>query len=401
MEKKEKKINFVLMIYFLILLLGLFQLRPMNILGNIEPKLMSYEEIQEIANTLVLGGIFFVPILSGLAASSLILAIYEFLKDKRGQDLLKFFIPKEKIHKINDLGSFITSLLSTVEVQAFMIFLVGFTLFRIFISLSMAHGETVIGILYLFAIPISFALPLILAAISIYFLKSKIDINIFLFCFVYGLFIAMIVLFLNEQLLSGVSDFFGMFKSLIFSPVMEEFLKGLLIIVLATRKDFVSIKDFALAAILIGLGFAAFENFLYFVAKVSPYIYGMSYWTSLIIYRSVFNLLAHGLFTFSLGFFIYLYKQGHFELHSALPLGLFFAFLTHSMFNFSAIVDVVSIKEFKFPFIIFNPFIVVVMFIGFTYFVIHFNNEELQNSKQTPTKKNTRTKKLTNKKTRI
>ncbi|MEM3610305.1 MAG: PrsW family glutamic-type intramembrane protease [Candidatus Anstonellales archaeon] len=352
----------------------------MNILTAIEPKLMTYEEIENIANTLVLAGIIFVPLLSGISASSIILAFYEFLKLNCGswKHLLRLFIPKEKLNSLRDIGTFLTSFLATVEVQVFMLFLIAFTLFRIFLILSTNYGQMILGILYLFAIPIAFAIPIILAAIFIIFIKPKTDLNIFVFCFIYGIFIAMITLYLNEML-QNLSDnnLTSIMKPLIISPIIEEFMKGILILVLATRKEFNSLKDFLLASLLLGFGFSAFENFLYFVAKISPYIYGLNYWTNLIIYRSIFNLIAHGLFTFYLAYFIYLFKNRQIELFHALVLGFFFAIITHSLFNFSAMIDIVSVNTYRIPFLFFNPLIVVILFLVFLWIIYHDSKNDL------------------------
>ncbi|MEM2974234.1 MAG: PrsW family intramembrane metalloprotease, partial [Candidatus Micrarchaeia archaeon] len=158
------------------------------------------------------------------------------------------------------------------------------------------------------------------------------------------------------------------FGSMIISPVSEEVLKAIGVYIMGCHRQTENMLDGLLYGFAVGVGFAAVENWFYFVSKMNPLSIGVEAWLLSILYRSIFNTIAHGCFTAFIGAFIGIIKarprmEGYHYL-GLLP-GLFVAIILHMIFNLSAFLDIVAVETFKTAVLFFNPLLVVTVGIGF------------------------------------
>ncbi len=189
--------------------------------------------------------------------------------------------------------------------------------------------------------------------------------------FMWGAFSAVIAFFANS-LLSGIFNFAGfdlasaygvVFATAVASPLIEEVVKGIGIYLGSRHHAFDSVPTGMLLGFACGIGFSFVENWFYFTSRTTPYELGFAGWVALIIYRSFFNSLSHGIFSGTVGGFIgYIKSHPGFarKYHVGVIPGILFAILLHSIFNSSAIIDTLAISQYNFAFFIFNPFVAVV-----------------------------------------
>jgi RsiW-degrading membrane proteinase PrsW (M82 family) len=150
--------------------------------------------------------------------------------------------------------------------------------------------------------------------------------------------------------------------------VVEEGIKTLGLSFLSFHHEFDDALDGLLYGFAIGVGFAMMENWFYFISRVDPIMVGIDAWVSVILYRSLFNTIAHGCFTGLAGVLLGALKsRDKFKqyYHIALLPGVFIAILLHIAFNFTAYLDVVSVSDFRAILVSFNPALVTAVAFAF------------------------------------
>ncbi|VVB73572.1 Protease prsW family protein [uncultured archaeon] len=194
--------------------------------------------------------------------------------------------------------------------------------------------------------------------------------------FMWGVLAAFIAFFINSALLYLFGKGAGMLPlvltsvigSMIISPVVEEIIKAFGLTFISLHHEFDDALDGLLYGFAIGIGFAMMENWFYFIARVDPIMVGIDAWVSVILYRSLFNTIAHGCFTGLAGVLLGVLKsRDRFKqyYHIALLPGIFIAILLHIAFNFTAYLDVVAMSDFRTILVSFNPALVIAIAFAF------------------------------------
>jgi RsiW-degrading membrane proteinase PrsW (M82 family) len=198
--------------------------------------------------------------------------------------------------------------------------------------------------------------------------------------FMWGVLAAFIAFFANGAILFLFGKSAGalplvltsVIGSMIISPVVEEIIKAFGLSVISLHHEFDDALDGLLYGFAIGVGFAMMENWFYFIARVDPIMVGIDAWVSVILYRSLFNTIAHGCFTGLAGVLLGtlksrdVFKQYY---HIALLPGIFIAILLHIAFNFTAYLDIVSLSDFRTILVSFNP--ALVMAVAFAFVIVY------------------------------
>lgn len=130
--------------------------------------------------------------------------------------------------------------------------------------------------------------------------------------------------FLND---SSVLDFNS---KVIFAPFVEEFMKGIFLLMTFSNKRFDNITDGLVYGGAIGLGFGMTENFLYFIGFGTT----ASAWFQLVVIRSVFSAVLHCIATASFGAFLGIAKFRSGNKILFILGGYFTAVLMHASWNF-------------------------------------------------------------------
>lgn len=126
-------------------------------------------------------------------------------------------------------------------------------------------------------------------------------------------------------------DMINYLESVMFAPVYEEFAKASFLVWSASRKKFDNMTDGLVYGAAIGLGFAMTENYMYFIRYHSSF----SEWISLVLVRSLFSGVMHGLATGIIGGVIGATKfRSTFSKAILIPSGVISAFIVHAMWNF-------------------------------------------------------------------
>lgn len=144
--------------------------------------------------------------------------------------------------------------------------------------------------------------------------------------------------------------FFGIVFSLTFSsalgsnefddavyiaPIVEECAKGIFLLFTARNRRFDNITDGVVYGMAIGLGFGMTENFMYFLGAS-----GVDEWVFLVIVRTLFSALMHGMATGTFGAFVGFTKFRLPSLRIPLRLiGLFLAMGMHGFWNYSVSIN--------------------------------------------------------------
>ncbi|MCX8202436.1 MAG: PrsW family intramembrane metalloprotease [Candidatus Micrarchaeota archaeon] len=194
--------------------------------------------------------------------------------------------------------------------------------------------------------------------------------------FVYGIFAALIAFFLNNLImyLAGKGPemiplaLMTAIISIVASPIIEEFLKLFGLALFSRHHEFDDALDGLLYGFAIGIGFAMYENWFYFVGNLDPLTSGIDSWISIIVYRSFFNTLAHGCFVAFAGMLLgYLKSRENYRpyYHFGLIPGLFVAILLHLIFNITAYLDIVNIGGYRAIVASYNPSFVIAISIVF------------------------------------
>lgn len=117
--------------------------------------------------------------------------------------------------------------------------------------------------------------------------------------------------------------------AIITAPVVEEFTKGIFLLIMSLRRGFDGVVDGIVCGGAIGLGFGMTENFMYFVSSGEN-------WIMLVIVRTLFSAVMHGLAQATFGGFVGLAKFKPIGLKFFLiPFGYFCAVLLHFAWNLS------------------------------------------------------------------
>lgn len=93
-----------------------------------------------------------------------------------------------------------------------------------------------------------------------------------------------------------------LFNRVVNAPLTEELAKGILLLIVSKSKKFDGVVDGVVYGGAIGLGFGMTENFMYFLGA-KPDV-----WLSVVIVRTLFSAVLHGVATATLGGFIGLAK---------------------------------------------------------------------------------------------
>jgi len=120
--------------------------------------------------------------------------------------------------------------------------------------------------------------------------------------------------------------------SVIIAPLVEEIAKALFFLFIIFKKDFDNITDGLVYGAAIGLGFGMSENIFYFL------IYGTTVedWIFLVVVRTTFSAVMHGIATAIVGAFFGMAKYSFFKYRYILPFcGLAIASFIHFMWNYS------------------------------------------------------------------
>jgi RsiW-degrading membrane proteinase PrsW (M82 family) len=224
-------------------------------------------------------------------------------------------------------------------------------------------------------------LPIILMTLTWY--ADIVDREPFRFIFgmfMWGVLAAFIAFFINSALLFLFGRSAGalplvltsVIGSMIISPVVEEIIKAFGLSIISLHHEFDDALDGLLYGFAIGVGFAMMENWFYLIARVDPVMVGIDAWVSVILYRSLFNTIAHGCFTGLAGVLLGVLKsRDKFKqyYHIALLPGIFIAILLHIAFNFTAYLDIVSLSDFRTILVSFNP--ALVMAVAFAFVIVY------------------------------
>lgn len=119
------------------------------------------------------------------------------------------------------------------------------------------------------------------------------------------------------------------------APVVEESLKGLILIILLWRRrqELDGPTDGIIYAAMVGLGFAMMENIGYYIgALVRPEVGGVKLLGATFVLRGVLSPLAHPIFTSMTGLGV-AYAATHRHARWAVPLGLLAAMVLHGTWN--------------------------------------------------------------------
>jgi len=225
--------------------------------------------------------------------------------------------------------------------------------------------------------------PIIYLAIGWFMEKTKgtKPLRFFWGLFLFGTVAAYIAFVINTYGINLVKNFemnnitYLIFSAALMAPIIEETVKSLGLFITSLHSQYSDAVTGLLFGFSIGLGFSFIENWFYFSSRTDPFSLGFYPWVQLIIYRSVFNSLAHGIVTGTGGAII-----GHVKsltkdktmLVLAWAVALMLSIPLHAMFNVSAIIDGTSVtgnEIFGLP-IMFNPLIVVLLVVIFA--IIYF-----------------------------
>ncbi|MCC7570516.1 PrsW family intramembrane metalloprotease [Candidatus Micrarchaeota archaeon] len=243
--------------------------------------------------------------------------------------------------------------------------------------------------IFLMSIVGALLFPIIYLAMG-WFLGRKKRINMplkfFWGLFLYGAVAAYMAFVINTLLVGFVRGFaitdvaYLILTAAVLAPIIEEVVKLLGLFITSLHIEFNDSITGLLFGFAIGVGFSFIENWFYFSSRTDPLTLGFYPWIQLIIYRSVFNSLAHGVVTGIGGAII-----GHVKSLTSDPKIIVVSWLVavllsiplHAMFNVSAILDGSVSREYIFGLpSLFNPLIVIFLLMIFVItYVVTFNEK--------------------------
>lgn len=159
-----------------------------------------------------------------------------------------------------------------------------------------------------------------------------------------GAIISVVISLIFSYLISDFISRFSFYKinpelidSVMLAPVIEEISKGFILIFIVNSLKFDNLTDGIVYGSAIGLGFGMTENFLYFFTENS----GFYSWIILVMIRSLFSAVMHGVSTASLGAFLALYKFSASKKRFLFPFtGFLIAVVIHMCWNLLVISEV-------------------------------------------------------------
>jgi protease PrsW len=120
------------------------------------------------------------------------------------------------------------------------------------------------------------------------------------------------------------------FSTIIAAPIVEEFMKGVFLLMIMSYRKFDNLTDGIVYGGAIGLGFGMTENFLYFISNGET----LSGWIAIVIIRTLFSAVMHCVSTGTFGAFLGIakYKPTQSKLMLAFA-GYFVAVIIHFTWN--------------------------------------------------------------------
>lgn len=158
--------------------------------------------------------------------------------------------------------------------------------------------------------------------------------------FLWGAVGAIIFALIGSGIMSGFFSIFieqpdslNLTSTVVIAPFVEEITKGILLFATVNTKKFDNVTDGLVYGGAIGLGFGMTENALYFFA----YGTNLASWIFLVLIRTIFSAVMHGVSTGTLGAFLASAKFSNSKIKTRLLpyLGLLTAMLLHFLWNFS------------------------------------------------------------------
>jgi len=217
----------------------------------------------------------------------------------------------------------------------------------------------------------SFIVPFLYFAAAWYFEKreERKPLRFFGGIFVWGMFAAFCSLLISSYLvgqlqLQELAPYAGVIAIMLIAPIVEETMKGIGVLFMSGHHEYNDTLTGLLLGFTAGVGFAFVENWFYFASKTNPFDVGLATWTTLVVYRSFFNSLAHGCFTAIISAPIgYLRSNPSLKRYArfAFVPALFLAVAIHSIFNLSALADGFAVANNEVPFFIFNPLLIIIL----------------------------------------
>jgi protease PrsW len=156
---------------------------------------------------------------------------------------------------------------------------------------------------------------------------------------------------LDEELMKNIQVIF-------IAPLVEESTKGIFLLITIANTKFDNMTDGIVYGGAIGLGFGMTENFLYFITFGD----NLQNWIILVLIRTLFSAVMHGVSTATLGAFLGYakYKNMYYKIFAALA-GLSIAVFIHFLWNLT-----ISYEETAAIGFIFVGATVMVMFVVFS-----------------------------------
>ncbi len=186
----------------------------------------------------------------------------------------------------------------------------------------------------------------------------------------YGVLCALAAFFINSFLGIWLNEFIdptlGAIVLLSLVPFLEEILKMVGVVAFTGHRLFRGPLDGLLIGFSIGAGFALTENLFYIITKIPAYS------LDLLIFRALYNTIAHGAFTAIGGAVLGKIKVNFGSMSLLLvSTAVFIAALVHTAFNILAIVDIVGVKSLVLNYYIFSPLLVIALIIVVVYLIYY------------------------------
>ncbi len=271
----------------------------------------------------------------------------------------------------------IVLLLSNPIIWIFIVLLTLLLLSLVFMTEYEITEPLVVTPIIISAFVAAFFVPVILLILSWYadFYERE-PLRFVIGMFMWGILASFLAFFFNtillllfgQHLMTAPLLLITVFVSLAITPIVEETVKGIGLVILSAHHEFDDMLDGLLYGFAIGIGFASIENLFYFISKVDPLTLGFESWFFALLYRSFFNTIAHGCFTGFIGAIIGMMRSRPiFKDYSYLAIfpGLFVAILLHLIFNLTAFLDVVRIEIYSKVIFSFSPIFVLISSVGF------------------------------------
>jgi len=139
-------------------------------------------------------------------------------------------------------------------------------------------------------------------------------------------------------------DLISLSGAIITAPVVEEFTKGIFLLLISFSKKFDGVVDGVVYGGAIGLGFGMTENFIYFIGEQEN-------WLAIVVIRTLFSAILHTLAqaTFGAAVGFAKFRSAGFKL-IMIPLGYLLAVLIHFFWNLMVSFEHTALFGFVFVF---------------------------------------------------